>query len=66
MSQGTPSLAATLGALRPLWWAGVSGSRQGEASRFYQTQKDQDLAVSKENSALVEHVREKIAINSFK
>ena len=34
-----------LGARSPLWWGGVSGSRQGEASRLSQAQTAQDLAV---------------------
>lgn len=46
MSQGIPRLAATPpGAHRSLWWDRVLGSHQGEASRFYEAQTDQNLAM---------------------
>lgn len=34
-----------LGTYRPLWWCVVLGSNQGKASRVYQAQTGQDLAV---------------------
>ena len=46
----------------PLGWGGVSGICQDEASRVYWAQRDQDLAVWREGSALVECVREKFPI----
>ena len=48
-----------LGACRPLWWVRVSGNCQGEVSRAYQAQTDQDLVMEREGSAQFTRVRGK-------
>ena len=47
------------GVRRPLWWGRVSRTYQGEASSVYQAQRNQDLVVQREGSALVRCEREK-------